>query len=167
MAAHTEELSTMLDANAYIIPEGGERAFFIHDERGEDDGEQIEPHTPDQDDLIYTPDVMDPYVGSEVRIPSGDGYIAARVRKRARGTDGNPIGRANDNPILDTRLYEVEQGDGTVRELQANIISENLFSQADLEGHQIMLMDEITGHKKDGSAITRENGFITTASGQQ
>ena len=31
-----------------------------------------------------------------------------KVTKRARDNAGNPVGRANDNPIIDTREYIVE-----------------------------------------------------------
>ena len=34
-----------------------------------------------------------------------------RVTKRLRNNDGNPVGRANANPILDTREYVVEFDD--------------------------------------------------------
>ena len=42
--------------------------------------------------------------------------------------DGNPIGIANDNPILDSRIYVVEWSDGRTEDLMANIIAENLFA---------------------------------------
>jgi hypothetical protein len=36
------------------------------------------------------------------------------VKGRKRDADGNPIGKSNDNPLLDTRLYEVEFPDGNI-----------------------------------------------------
>ena len=38
--------------------------------------------------------------------------------------DGNPIGRSNQNFILDTFLYEVEFPGGEINKLAANIIAE-------------------------------------------
>ena len=35
-----------------------------------------------------------------------------QVTKRLKYAGGRPIGTANDNPILDTRMYEVEYLDG-------------------------------------------------------
>ena len=32
----------------------------------------------------------------------------ARVRKRLRDQDGNPIGTESENPIVDGRIYEIE-----------------------------------------------------------
>ena len=40
---------------------------------------------------------------------------------------------ANDNPILDSRVYEAEFLDGNKASLAANAIAENLFAQVDDE----------------------------------
>ena len=159
MSTFTEEVTESMRAENFVIPETAENAFYLHDKDGDDDV-PIEPHTPNAEEIDYTPDTMDPYVGAEVRLPHGDGYMTAKVLKRARGTDGNPIGRSHSNPILDTRLYDVERADGTRQEIQANVISENLFSQADSEGRQYVLLDEIVSHKSDGTAIQKGDEFI-------
>jgi hypothetical protein len=44
----------------------------------------------------------------------------ARVVKRLRDSDGNPIGVADNSPILDTRAYEVEWHDGHREQMFAN-----------------------------------------------
>ena len=51
------------------------------------------------------------------------------VLGRKRDRDGNPIGCANDNPILDTCSYIVEFDYGHLTELTTNMIAESLFSQ--------------------------------------
>ena len=49
----------------------------------------------------------------EVALPRDDeGPAFAHVTKRLRDANGLPIGMADDNPLLDTRLYEVEYLDG-------------------------------------------------------
>ena len=70
----------------------------------------------------------------------------------AQGLDGEPI-RAHANPLFDTREYEIEFIDGTHEKYQANIIAENMFAQVDSEGNQFLLLQEITDHKHDHSAI--------------
>ena len=77
----------------------------------------------------------------------------AKVTKRLRDANGLPIGTANDNPILDTRLYEVEYLDGYRTSLAANAIAENLFSQVDEEGNMHVLFDAIINHRVDGSEL--------------
>ena len=47
-----------------------------------------------------------------------------------------PVGTANDNPILDTRVYEVEYADGHKAALAANAIAENMFAQVDDESNR-------------------------------
>ena len=68
----------------------------------------------------------------ELVLPADDeGPEFARVTKRLRDANGIPIGTANDNPILDSRIYEVEYADGYKASLTANAIAENLFTQVD------------------------------------
>ena len=55
----------------------------------------------------------------------------ARVNKRLKDKYGISIVIAADNPILDTRMYEVEYADGYKTSITANTISRNLFSQVD------------------------------------
>ena len=56
--------------------------------------------------------------------------------KQLKDNQGRPIGIASDNPILDTRMYEVEYQDGHTAALAANIIAENIFAQVDEEGNR-------------------------------
>jgi len=49
----------------------------------------------------------------------------AKVTKRLKDKNGIPIGTANDNPLLDSRMYEVLCNDGSKQALAANIIAEN------------------------------------------
>ena len=70
-----------------------------------------------------TPEVSDNYVGSRLQLPSGQSLARGRVLKRARDNDDNFIGRANKNPILDTRGYVFEFEDGEQAELAANTIA--------------------------------------------
>ena len=120
---------------------------------------------PEADD--YTPEVLeDTYVNMEIALPrDSDGPEFARVTKRLRDADGIPIGTANDNPILDTRLYEVEYLDGHKASLAANTIAENLFSQVDEEGNRHVLLDAIADHRVDGSQLKQEDGIIVSKNG--
>ena len=83
----------------------------------------------------------DQYVGLERALSrGGDGEtLLARVNKRVRDEEGNPVGNANDNPLLDSQKYKVEYADGHVEELTANIIAENLIVQVDEEGRRQMM----------------------------
>jgi len=120
---------------------------------------------PEADD-DFTPDTYDAYLNMELAIPRGDnGPEFARVTKRLRDADGIPIGTAADNPILDTRMYEVEYADGYKESLTANLIAQNLFAQVDEEGHRHVLLDEIVDHRVDGSEVKQADAFITNKHG--
>jgi hypothetical protein len=88
---------------------------------------------PDAD--AYDHDAFDRYLSTEVILPSGDLLLCGRVTSRKRDANGNPLGKANQNPILDTRLYNVEFPDGHTAAYAANIIAENMYAQVDEEGH--------------------------------
>ena len=70
------------------------------------------------------------------------------------------MGKANSNPILDTRTYDVEFEDGDVTEFTANIIAENMYAQCDAEGNQYVLLDEIVDYRKDGHALKAQDQTI-------
>ena len=82
-------------------------------------------------------------------LPSGDKILTGKVTRKKRNPQGEAIGVANLNPILDTREYVVEFPDGAEMEYSANTIAEAMFTQCDLEGNQHLLMDSIVDFKRD------------------
>ena len=97
----------------------------------------------------------------------GEDPALARVKKRLKDNEGRPIGRAHKNPILDTRMFEVEFQDGHTQAMSANAIAENLFAQVDADGHRMLLMEEIIDHRAGPTAVKQADAFIRTTSGQQ
>jgi hypothetical protein len=116
-----------------------------------------------------TPGIADAELLSmDLALPrDGDGPELARVKRRKTDQDGRPIGRANKNPILDTRVFEVEFLDGHTAAMTANGIAENLFAQVDQDGHRLLLMDEIIDHRRGQDAVSQAEAFITSSSGQK
>ena len=104
----------------------------------------------------------------EVSVPrDDDGPTFARVTKRLRNANGLPIGVANDNPILDTRMYKVEYPDGFKSSLSANVIAQNMFAQVDDEGNRHVLFDAIIDHRVDGTEVKTMDAFIVKKSGHK
>ena len=89
----------------------------------------------------------------------------ARVTKRLRDNEGNPFGRSNKSPFLDTRQYEVEFNDGQKQALTANLIAQNMFSQVNDEGHRHVLLDSIIDMRTDGPQIPKRDAFVTLKNG--
>jgi hypothetical protein len=115
----------------------------------------------------FTPDVLnDTYLNIELSLPRGGGEVEfARVTKRLRDKDGLPIGTANDNPILDTQLYEVEFPDGHKAALVANVIAEKLFAHVDEGGNRLALLDDIVDYHANGQQITMDDAIFITTTG--
>jgi hypothetical protein len=124
-----------------------------------------EDFVPEQDD--FTPDTFDSYLQMELALSQGpdDQPQYGKVSKRLKDKDGRPIGIANDNRLLDTRMYEVEFPSGQTEAFSANIIAENMFAQVDDEGHHNVLMKEIIDHCKNGRAVEADDAFITSHNG--
>jgi hypothetical protein len=80
--------------------------------REEDYGDMNLSETPEVDDVDDS--LMDKYLNAELIFDVGTGNERkGRVVKRAKGTSGEPIGRAHANPLFDTREYVVEFTDGS------------------------------------------------------
>jgi hypothetical protein len=143
----------------------------------EEDEEFVEEHDqaiaddtiPEADDT-FTPDTFnDTYLNMEVALPGGqDGQPrAGRVVKRMRDANGIPIGTANENPLLDTRLYEVQFVDGSQQTLVANAITMNMFAQVDDEGHRHVMLKEISDYRRGADAVMAQDAMFTTPNGTQ
>ena len=59
-------------------------------------------------------------------LPRCSAMAQGRVIKRARNNVGNVIGRANENPSLDTREYVMEFGDECEADISANTIVQSM-----------------------------------------
>jgi hypothetical protein len=67
---------------------------------------------PEYSDAKIMPKIGDNYLFAELMLPKGGVMVKGRMTVRKRDQDGNPLGHANDNPILDTRSYIIDFDDG-------------------------------------------------------
>ena len=158
----------LLDANDQ--PYDWDRYDFTQDEDFVSEyGKELvisDPSIPEADALPQPPaptaDAFDTYLHMELSLPRGetDNMQFARVKKRKIDDDGVPVGVANDNPLMDNRIYVVEWADGHTEELMANIIAENLFAQIDDEGNRFVLLDDIIDHRKSEEALSGDDAFV-------
>ncbi len=63
--------------------------------------------------------------------------MKGRVTSRKREKDGNPVGLASANPILDTREYTFTFKDGDETVLNANLIAEAMYAQCNPDGNNM------------------------------
>ncbi len=137
-----------------------EEFFKVYQDEGVKDATDAEPSPGIADEQMLSMELALPK-------PGEDDLKLARVKRRKRDHDGQPIGVAHKNPILDTRVFDVEFEDGHTAAMTANGIAENLFAQVDQDGHRLLLMDEIVDHRQGPEAVSKANGFLTTKSGQK
>jgi hypothetical protein len=81
--------------------------FFTPTFDSYEDDEVPPSEMPDIDDIKKESDVdtYDQYVGAHFRIPIGNEIKSGKVIRRKHELDGTVRGRANSNPMLDTRNY--------------------------------------------------------------
>lgn len=123
------------------------------------------PEVKDADD-DFDPEAYDSYLNMELALDrGGENPEIAKVVKRLKDKDGRPIGTSHDNPILDTRMYEVEYRDGHRAALAANIIAENMFAQVDEEGRRHLMLDSIIDLRTNGDQVEQKDAFVTSSNG--
>ena len=106
---------------------------------------------------------LDGLMGANVKLQHNVQTLKAKIMKQDIGPDGKPIGKYNQNYILDSKKYEVEIPDGVVDEHYHNILLENLLLQVDEKGIESILMKELSDHKIDKFSIRECNkGLIAT-----
>ena len=149
-----------------ILPDDWDDPQF-NEEFVEEYGRTINDPRLKEADEDFTPDAYDDtYLQMELTLPKQGAEVQfGRVVKRLRDKNGLPIGTAHDNPILDTRMYEVEFQDGHKASLAANVIAENLYAQIDDEGNRQVLFQEIVDNRTNGKQVLQQDAFIVNRSG--
>ena len=90
---------------------------------------------------------------AQVSLPWEEKLELGTVLRHKRDAERKMIGHSHENPIMDSSIYNVVFSDGEVLEYSANVITENLYSQVDDEGHHQVMIDKLIDHKKDSTAV--------------
>ena len=142
------------------------------DDKALDDNESVDAVKRNVERTRETSDVteignIDPYLGMELGLNKGDeeGLHSATVKKRAVDEDGKPIVKPSNNPILDSRQYEVEYADGNTEVMAANVIAEKFMAQTDDNGNRHLLIYDIEDHRTTEEAIQSAQVTYNTKSG--
>ena len=178
MKEFDERIRELLRDQNHVINGDGDRQLQDWDEYNDDTNQEfiddfdsaVSDERIAEADGDFTPDIFDDtYLNKEIAIPRGAGYSEdvqyGKVTKRLRDAEGRPIGVASDNPMMDTREYEVEFLDGHSEAISANLIAQHLYSQIDEEGIRHVLMDDIIDHRKNEQAIDKDDAFTVMSNG--
>jgi hypothetical protein len=121
---------------------------------------------PEYGETEITPKIGDNYLSAELMLPKGGVMVKGCMTARKLDWDSNPVGRANDNTILDTRSYIVNFDDGNQTKLTANMIAESLYSQCDPDSNQYVLLEEIADHQCLPAAVKISDQKIVLINGK-
>ncbi len=73
--------------------------------------------------MLFHSEAGDKYIQESIMIPRNNNIAHGTVVSRKRDAEGNIIGRAHDNPILESCVYDVEFADSEVTARMANAIA--------------------------------------------
>ena len=141
------------------------------DEEGIDpsfgNGQRLDQTTHAMPEVDSIPD-FDAYVHAEVMLPNDEGVMQmANVLGQSTNNDGDPIGEYDDNPMLNTRVYDVIFPDGVVHQYSANIIAQNIYEATDEDGFRYQLLEEIIDHKKTPEAVSYADANVPVDKSQK
>ena len=149
----------------------GDSMTIMPKSNDDDDGNDFVPYEDDTEAPTHVPDAdndaYDQMINAEVLLPHGEIMQTGTVVRRTTDLEGNALGRRADNPILDTRVYDVMFQDGTVKNYATNVIAENIYSQVDSEGFQHTLLEDIVGHRANDAAVSKQDAYVVTKRGQK
>ena len=80
------------------------------------------------EELEPMPLVGDHYIGAEIVLPRGDEMARGHLVVWSCNAKGNIMSRAHTNPILDTRMYQVEFAGDKDTELTTSVIAESIYA---------------------------------------
>ena len=72
---------------------------------------------------IMQQSMTDMLINNEVLLPHGEELLIAKVLRRSVDKQGKVIGSPDENPILNTLIYDVEFPDGNIKKYPANVIA--------------------------------------------
>jgi len=138
----------------------------------DDESKRVVPDIEDSVDargkLLNQEPAYDKILRSEVSLQLGEHMSVGKVIKRALGPDGIVAGTYDENPSLNTMIYEVEFPDGQLKEYAANVIAENMLTQVDSDGFSLTMMEAIIDYRKDDAiAVPKIDKYLITSSGQK
>ena len=117
--------------------------------------------------LINQQPTYDQIINAEVQVQLGEEMAPGKVTQRTIGPDGQVTGTYDNNPYLNSIIYDVKFPDGQVKEYAANIIAENMLTQVDSDGMSTTLMEAIVDRRRDQSkALHHQDKYVQTKNGR-
>ena len=74
------------------------------------------------------PEVGYHHIGADILLPRGDHMKRGQIVVQSHDDSGNVMDKVHINPMVDTRMYQVEFINGEVTELTANVMAESIYA---------------------------------------
>lgn len=100
----------------------------------------------------------DTFVNMEVKLNKDKKELYGQVIGLCLNRNGNTIGRAHENPVLNTLMYKDKFTDGTSGVYAANIIAKNMWRSVNDEGCHEDLLHLILDHKFSKNVV--KEGYV-------
>ena len=111
--------------------------------------------------------LLDQMIGLELNMPHMDEMRRAKVMRRTTSPEGEEYGAHDPNPLLSTIAYDLEFDDGSIKQVGANIIAQQMYQQVDSDGHMSTMIEHIVDHDTDGTEVKKGKQSLTTPSGEK
>ena len=99
-------------------------------------------------------EIHDNLISTPVLLPVSGKIVEGKIKSRKRSIDCTElIGKENNNPLLDTRIYNVEFPDGGIAEYSTNVIIESLIENSNEHGETLGMIAGIIDHPKNDNDI--------------
>ena len=109
----------------------------------------------------FTKELKDNIIGISVLLPTGGQMLEGIVKSRKRTSDNlYLIQKENTNPLLDTRVYNIEFPYGGIMEYSTNTIIESLLENSDEEGNTFGIIVGIVGHWMNADALKSNQATV-------
>ena len=100
------------------------------------------------------PKVDNHYIGAETLLPRGNDMARAHVVLHSHNASWNVMGRAHINPILDTRICQVEIDGFEATEFTTNITAKSMYTQCNADQNENLFLDALVDYHKNNKAIS-------------
>ena len=150
------------ESNTHIIRDDPDLSLLIEDEEVDLLQSFDDDPVDHEGKAIFSQPFYDILINAEVLLPQGEEMTNAKVIRRSEGEQG----QYDENPLLNTILYDVEFDDGTVKQYAANTIAMNMYDQVDRDGYSLTTFDCIVDFEKTDEAIKKSQQMIKIKSGQ-
>ena len=106
-------------------------------------------------------------IGIELNLSQYHKMRRAKVLKKSLDLEGEEFGVHDSNPLLSTLAHDVQIPDREIKQVGANIIAQNMYSQVNADGTTHTMLDGIIDYSTDRTEVKKYDETTATPSGEK